>query len=162
MRLPLARPNEIDVETPCPVSWDKMQGDERVRFCGQCRQNVFDLSTMTGAEARRLIEEKQGRLCVQLYRRRDGTIITADCSEAWRVRVYKRVRRHMAWAASFLAVVFSLGCVAGGLRQDPGYRLRDMAIPDAGKEPKSDPPQPKVGKPETMSPGQSGASGTSS
>jgi hypothetical protein len=56
-----------------------MSGDERVRHCAQCHLNVYDLSAMTRAEAEALIEEAEGSLCVRLYRRADGTVLTADC-----------------------------------------------------------------------------------
>ena len=57
-----------------------MEGDDRARFCGQCRKHVFNLSVMTCAEAEALIREKEGRLCGRFYRRRDGRVLTADCS----------------------------------------------------------------------------------
>ena len=162
MRLTLVTPHEIAVASPCPVSWDAMDGNHRVRFCHECRKNVYDLSEMTAAEAARLIEKKEGRLCVQLYRRHDGTLITADCSARWRVRLYKCARKHMAWAASFLALVFSLGCVAGGLRQ-PTVRQPDE--PGVSKDPKGSDGTQQPTKPagdSSIPPGQSGASGTNS
>ena len=102
MRMPLntvATLDQITVTTPCPVSWDAMHGADQVRFCKQCRQHVYNLSEMTVAQAVQLIEAKQGRLCVQLFRRRDGTMITADCPVGWRWLFFKRLRRRMAWAA---------------------------------------------------------------
>jgi hypothetical protein len=56
-----------------------MMGNERVRFCGQCSLNVYNLSSMTRADAEHLIARTEGRLCVRFYRRRDGSIITKDC-----------------------------------------------------------------------------------
>jgi hypothetical protein len=117
MRIPLntvAALDQITVPAPCPVSWDAMRADDQVRFCGHCRQHVYNLSEMTAAEAVQLIEAKQGRLCVQLFRRRDGTLITADCPVGWRWRFFKYLRRRMAWAASLFALVFLPGCPMGG------------------------------------------------
>ena len=45
----------IDIPIPCAVPWESMQGSDRVRFCGQCRQHVFHLSMMSRAEAEELI-----------------------------------------------------------------------------------------------------------
>jgi len=56
-----------------------MYGDDRVRFCGQCSQNVFNLSAMTTEEAEDLIRRADGKLCVRFYRRDDGTILTKNC-----------------------------------------------------------------------------------
>jgi len=69
----------IHVASPCSARWQDMTGDERARFCGQCRKHVYDLSQMTTESAAELIREKEGKLCVRFYRRADGTILTADC-----------------------------------------------------------------------------------
>ena len=34
---------------------------------------------MTEEEALKLVEEREGRLCVRFYQRRDGTVLTTDC-----------------------------------------------------------------------------------
>ena len=69
----------VRVANPCSADWDKMQGDDRVRFCQSCAKNVFNLSELSKAEAEKLITEKQDDLCVQYYQRIDGTVITDDC-----------------------------------------------------------------------------------
>ena len=135
MRIPLntvAALDRITVATPCPVPWDAMCGDHQVRFCERCQQHVYNLSEMTALQAVQLIETREGRLCVQLFRRRDGTLLTADCPVGWRWRFFKLLRRHrrLAWAASLFALVFLTGCPMGGgnmarpirpaLSQDPG------------------------------------------
>ena len=75
-----------------------MIGDERVRFCGQCELNVYNLSAMTKAQAENLIVRTEGRLCVRFYRRPDGSILTQDCPvglRALRQRM-SRIRRAVA------------------------------------------------------------------
>lgn len=69
----------IRVANPCHADWDKMEGDDRVRFCGSCEKSVYNLSSMSKADAERLIAQKAGKLCVQYYQRPDGTIITDNC-----------------------------------------------------------------------------------
>jgi hypothetical protein len=74
--------DQIEIGSPCTVSWDEMRaagGDGRVRFCGQCRQNVYNVEAMSRVEARRLIGAREGRVCVRILRRPDGTVVTADC-----------------------------------------------------------------------------------
>jgi hypothetical protein len=74
--------DQIEIQSPCTVSWDEMRlagGDGRVRFCGQCRQNVYNVEAMSRGEARRLIAAREGRVCVRILRRPDGTVVTADC-----------------------------------------------------------------------------------
>ena len=72
----------LRIAAPCKAPWENMDGDERVRFCRECNRNVYNLSAMTDAEARRVVAEREGRLCVRFYQRRDGTVLTSDCPVA--------------------------------------------------------------------------------
>lgn len=83
----------LKVATPCSADWAKMSGDERVRACGDCNKNVYNLSSLTRDEAEALILEKEGKLCVRYYQRKDGTILLKDCSLGI---VQKRKRRVIA------------------------------------------------------------------
>lgn len=74
--------DQIEISSPCSESWDGMRrtpGEEWVRFCGKCRQNVYNVEAMSRGRARRLIAEREGRVCVRILRRPDGTVVTADC-----------------------------------------------------------------------------------
>jgi hypothetical protein len=75
-RFPL---DTIKVAAPCTAEWRFMYGNQRVRFCGQCSQYVYNLSALTRQQAEDLILRHEGRLCVRYYRRNDGTIITRNC-----------------------------------------------------------------------------------
>ena len=91
----------LEVQTPCDVSWNSMKGDNRVRYCGHCRQNVYNIEALPRAEAVRLIGEREGRLCVRFHRRPDGTVVTADC---WaRLRAARR-KGWLAFAAMLVIV----------------------------------------------------------
>ncbi|RYG74349.1 hypothetical protein EON80_02550 [bacterium] len=69
----------IRIASPCKAEWSKMVGDDKVRFCGSCAKNVYNLAAMSRNEAEQLVTDKQGDLCVQLFARTDGTVITSDC-----------------------------------------------------------------------------------
>jgi hypothetical protein len=84
-----------------------MIGSERMRFCGQCSLNVYNLSSMTRAEAESLIARNEGRLCVRFYRRRDGSIITNDCPIGLRA-----IRRRMSSVARAISSMV-IGLFAG-------------------------------------------------
>ncbi len=72
--------HRLDIAIPCTASWDAMQGNDRVRHCGDCNKNVFNLSAMPEDEAAALVAgNSDGRLCVRFYRRQDGTVMTSDC-----------------------------------------------------------------------------------
>jgi len=74
-----SRLNALRVVNPCEVPWASMDGDDRVRFCDRCRKNVYNVAAMLPREALTLIRRNEGRVCVQLMRRRDGTLVAGDC-----------------------------------------------------------------------------------
>ena len=133
------RPNrpleELRIPRPCPARWDDMQGDDRVRFCGSCQKNVYNLSALSRGEAMKLVAEHGGRLCALLYRRPDGTVLTADCPvgrRAWAIRLFQRV------AAAAAVLFMSLG----GRYFTPWFPERPPTAhhPDQPSKPGSTPP----------------------
>lgn len=98
---------DIKVASPCHARWDDMVGDAKSRHCAACDKHVFNLSAMTREEAELTMLEKTGEVCIRLYRRADGTVITADCPVGVRK---KRLR---------LVGVLALG--AGALASAAGY-----------------------------------------
>jgi hypothetical protein len=99
--------DRIEIPIPCQVPWDSMVGDEMVRHCGQCRQNVYNLIAMTRAEALRLLEERAGRVCLRIFRRPDGTVITDDCRARLRAA---RKRGWLVFAGVLLIVAWGQLC----------------------------------------------------
>jgi len=97
---------KLHIASPCPADWEKMIGNERVRHCSECNLNVYNISTMTEPQAMQLITQNQGqRVCLRLYRRADGTVITQDCP--WSLRAMKRRVARLASAA--LSAILSVG-----------------------------------------------------
>lgn len=82
------KPIKLQVAAPCSEDWNEMFGDEAVRYCGTCRQNVYNLSAMTDPEVRKLLDGP--RVCVRFYQRDDGTVVTRKCS-----RMLDAARRRM-------------------------------------------------------------------
>src|SRR6185436_16998790 len=66
----------LNVVAPCREDWDGMTGGDDIRFCGRCRQNVYNLSAMTETQVRELV---QAGACVRFYARADGTVVTSKC-----------------------------------------------------------------------------------
>lgn len=93
-----------------------MIGSERVRFCGQCELNVYNLSAMSSGEAESLIARTEGRLCVRFYRRRDGSIITQDCPVGLRALKRRASRIKRAVGASILGFLAGIGMNAASIR----------------------------------------------
>lgn len=98
--------NNINIASPCPADWEQMYGDDRKRFCGDCKLNVYNLSGMTRDDAERLITNHEGRLCVRYCRRADGSIITADCPVGW-AKVKQRTRLYATAIASLVIAMFT-------------------------------------------------------
>ena len=101
---PLTVLNNLRIASPCPATWGAMRGDDRVRFCDSCSKHVFNLSDLTANEAVALIQQSEGHSCVRLYRRKDGTVLTADCPAGVRAAVRRRLIR----LASAGVVVFAV------------------------------------------------------
>lgn len=98
--------NNIRIASPCAADWNEMYGDDRKRFCGDCKLNVYNLSGMTRDAAESLIMNAEGRLCVRFYRRADGSVITDDCPVGW-AKVKQRTRLYATAAASLLMALFT-------------------------------------------------------
>ena len=75
-----------------------MAGNERVRYCPECKLHVYNFSELTGAEIEEIVASTEGRLCARLYERRDGTILTENCPVGLRPAV-RRVSRILGAAA---------------------------------------------------------------
>ena len=116
MRRPLDLLNDIRIASPCHEAWDRMSGDDRARHCRSCDKTVYNLSAMTADQAADLFREREGRVCVRLYRRRDGTVLTADCPVGRAARLRRRVRNAMMVAASWLGLIPTTGCEDRGSR----------------------------------------------
>jgi hypothetical protein len=99
--------DDIHIASPCRASWDRMHGDNRLRFCDQCDRHVYDLTGMSRAEAEALIRRTEGRLCVRFYRRADGTLLTDDCPVGF-AALSQHARPFGRWAFAMVLASFCL------------------------------------------------------
>ncbi len=121
--------DQIEIAKPCPANWDEMKGDDQVRHCSLCRLNVYNVAEMSAEDALKLVQSAEGRLCVRLYRREDGTVITKDCPKgmaAFRQRVAKR----FVLAASLALSAIGCGKIGDQLKEDFGMsRFKTTVAP---------------------------------
>jgi len=117
----------LKVAAPCPADWEQMKGDARVRHCGSCRLNVYNLSAMTRREAEALVRRTEGRLCVRFYRRADGTVLTADCPVGL-AAVRRRIALLGGALAAMLVAMFTAGCARSSPTPTTG-----APVPTTGK-----------------------------
>jgi hypothetical protein len=122
---PLTVLNNLRIASPCPAAWDAMQGNGRVRHCDSCSKHVYNVSDLTADEAVALIRENEGHLCVRLYRRKDGTVLTADCP----VGIRSAVRRRLIRLATAGVVVFAMLRSGIWLFAEAGPRIEMPSVP---------------------------------
>jgi hypothetical protein len=104
-----------------------MVGDGRVRFCGDCGKNVYNLSAMMREDAEALLRETEGAsICVRMFRRADGTMLTADCP----IGARKVRRRRAALATAGAGIV----AVATAVQAVPALAHRGESAPRTSTE----------------------------
>lgn len=104
----------------CSVSWDAMVGTARVRNCGVCEREVFDLTALDPEEIEAFLSERREKLpCLRLYVRPDGRYQEGPCAPARR-RLF-----HAAAAAALLGLV-GLGAYLSS-EDEPQHHPRRVA-----------------------------------
>ncbi len=119
----------VRVAAPCPAEWEKMVGDERMRYCGQCSLHVYNLSGMTKREAETLVANAEGSLCVRYYSRADGSILTRNCPVGLRALKQRVTRIAGATLSAVLGFFAGLGLVPGTGRAPVQPTMGTMAMP---------------------------------
>jgi hypothetical protein len=109
--------NNLRVASPCSVGWETMSGDERVRRCHSCELNIYNIAEMTSKEIESLIVNREDRVCISLYKRADGTVLTKDCPVGF--RAYQKRATRFAGAA--LATILGLFSVSFGQKADEKF-----------------------------------------
>jgi hypothetical protein len=122
---------DIRIASPCHARWDAMTGDDRARHCRSCERTVYNLSALSAEEAAKLFVAHEGRICVRIYRRRDGTIITRDCPVGRSERLRKGIRTAIVRTASWLGFLPLAGCAVDSMGtvdpgRQPSYKSSDL------------------------------------
>jgi hypothetical protein len=104
----------LKVASPCKADWESMTGDEAIRFCGLCQKNVYQISNMTTEQVEELLSAAGEKKCGRFYQRKDGTLVTADCSVG-----LKRKRRKQAAIGVSAGVLSVLGVALSGPHNPP-------------------------------------------
>jgi hypothetical protein len=119
--------NDLSIASPCSASWAAMEGDDRARFCGLCAKHVYNIAALTTPEVDDLIRRTEGQFCARLYRRRDGTVLTADCPVGAKAFGARRLHRLMT-----LAVLGAGLLVAATFARDGSRGFTPPAPPPSG------------------------------
>ncbi len=116
------RLESISVSAPCKADWNKMLGNDQVRFCQECKLNVYNLSGMSREQAEDVVRAKEGNLCVRFYRRSDGTVLTQNCPVGIKAIKQKVARTATAIISATIAFFTGLG---GWYNLQPNLELED-------------------------------------
>jgi hypothetical protein len=137
---------KLQVVAPCHEDWDRMPGGDDIRFCGKCRQNVYNLSELTESQVRELV---QGPACVRFFARGDGTVVTKECPSM----LESARRRMLAMAAGLVPLAAGFWGSVAWLRQlvhgdQPAFMgLGSPVRRPAMAEPELPPAPPTMGAP---------------
>jgi hypothetical protein len=131
--------DKVRIAAPCKADWEAMIGTDRVRFCGQCNLNVYNLSNMTRYEAEAFVSRNEGRACIRVYRRTGGSILTQNCPVG--LRAIRRRLSGLARASTTLVLSFLAGLgiyEAASNKGIPEGRMGVMALPVDQQEPRAE------------------------
>lgn len=113
--------NAVSISSPCSVDWDSMDGDDRVRFCWMCEQSVYNVENLTRAEANKLLGGRSGRVCLRMFKRADGTIMTKDCPVGLR-----RIKQSLQTVRKRICAAVALSLAIVALK--PGSQQADSRV----------------------------------
>jgi hypothetical protein len=122
---------ELRIASPCSADWDRMQGDDRVRYCPECKLNVYNFDAMDSGEIESLARNREGRLCARFYARPDGTLLTQNCPVGFRARV-RRISRAagaiFSTATAVMSATFAAAQTAVATSQSAPSKRSDAAL----------------------------------
>ena len=135
----------VRIASPCPERWADMAGDDRVRFCDRCALKVYDLSGLDADEGRALFQKHEGgRLCVRFFQRRDGKVMTRDCT--WgallRAKWNQRLARGGVVALLLAAVLFAVDQFDRHVKRQMSMLMGDVLAGDPSADTPKPPPSP--------------------
>jgi hypothetical protein len=106
--------DHLTIPTPCPMDWNRMTGDDRVRHCESCGKPVYNISRMTDA-APFLVLANEQELCGRVTLGADGILLISDGqtgsqqpSRRWQFRI-----------RSFMALIAGVAATLGFARLFP-------------------------------------------
>mgnify|MGYP003386022377 CR=1 FL=1 len=135
--------DRVIVAAPCPITWESMVGDERVRHCSGCSRNVYNISDMSSAEAESFFEENGTSQCIRLFRRQDGTVMTDNCPVGLRT-LRDKSKLLFRIVAGFLAQAFAISTACAQDTNNNSNSLPPGAAGGMRVMPPQEPPTKKI------------------
>ena len=135
-----SRLDSIEVKSPCTQDWNRMYGNDQVRFCEHCVKHVHDLSAMTRRKAERFVARAGNSICIRYTPGPDGKILTVSD------KLYQITGRASRLAATVFSASLTLASAA--------YAQNDTSL--------ADPHRDAVVRPERQVKHSAGAGGSGS
>ena len=99
----------IQIPKPCPADWEDMTGNDRMRYCEECKKHVYNLSKMSRREAEALIATRGSNLCARIVRNPDGTVLTQEIIPS----THPAIRRASPVASAVVTAILTISSSAG-------------------------------------------------
>lgn len=121
----------VRIAAPCHVRWEDMTGDEVRRVCAECTLTVTNISAMTREQAEAFLQntaaaqDRGERVCIGMYRRADGTILTSDCPVGL-AKLKAGARAALLRIAAALGLATALGVGAATMSKREGFMFRNL------------------------------------
>ena len=123
---------DLPIESPCSANWSTMTRDGQKRFCDACKKHVHDLSAMSPAEARGVLDAPRARdLCVRYLYDDEGNILFRPSYELVPPSMLARAKRFVT-AAGVIVAPLSLNACMGAAEAPP---MPPPAVPTASAMP---------------------------
>ena len=72
------RRNELEIRTPCPRTWQSLEGAGGRRYCDECRLHVTSSDALTRAEAEQMTRDSSERVCLRFVLDGAGRTVFRD------------------------------------------------------------------------------------
>ena len=110
---------DLRIDSPCSADWSTMTRDGQKRFCDACKKHVHDLSSMSLAEARAVLDAPRTRdLCVRYLYDDEGNILFRPSYDLVPPSMLARVRRFVT-AAGVVVAPLTLNACMGAAEAPP-------------------------------------------
>ncbi len=135
--VPAADARDLRIQDPCSKQWHELVGDDRKRYCSECKLHVFSSTALARDEALFLRDQAPGRFCMRIEYDRAGRALYLDSPAPEPARVAARDAAQGPPAISLerrLALAAAAGLLAAcGSSVNP--QPTDVAPPAAIVEP---------------------------
>ncbi|MBX7170249.1 MAG: hypothetical protein K1X72_04775 [Pyrinomonadaceae bacterium] len=94
----------IKVKNPCSMDWEDMTGNDEIRFCGRCQQNIYNISEMPKRRALKVLNQPNEKICISYFLDEKKQIITQTYPGIFKRNFAKII-------PLFLALIFSFSSI---------------------------------------------------